>query len=278
MEAAKCRALWAIAALALAVGLGLHPEAQIPVGLPDAAVITSLPAPEAIRGLTFANRRLWSIDARKDVLLEIDAANGTVLSAQAIDVKRARGLAWDGHSFWCGNDDGRLIQVDAKSGRVLKSYDRRPFSGAINVADVPFTLQGLAWDGKSLWAAYDGLNAQRAPVFGQPDEGYNLVRVDVSDGHDAVNASVQQIPLGLASDGKSLWMATYDAGRGRALLVRWTIPDRYSTVNAPSRVMGRTGLAIARLPGKEPAGLAWDGSALWYADRQQKQFMKLALP
>jgi hypothetical protein len=35
---------------------------------------------------------------------------------------------------------------------------------------------------------------------------------------------------------------------------------------------------VARLPGKKPAALAWDGEALWYADREQKTIVRLQLP
>jgi hypothetical protein len=35
---------------------------------------------------------------------------------------------------------------------------------------------------------------------------------------------------------------------------------------------------VARLPGKEPSGLSFDGAAFWYADREIKAIRKVMLP
>ncbi len=40
----------------------------------------------------------------------------------------------------------------------------------------------------------------------------------------------------------------------------------------------QTRAIVARLPGKEPAGLAVDGGALWYADRRLQRLVQLQLP
>jgi hypothetical protein len=273
MGTAARRAVWVVTGLALATIPGAHPAAQRPPGVPDAVVLQSVPAPDAIGGLTFAEGHLWSIDTKKNVLLEIDPANGAVVATQRLEAKKTRGLAWDGRSLWCGRDDGRFVdQIDASSGKVIKSLDRRPMSAPPGYSPDPQapvsqpSLQALAWGGKSLWGVFErGM-------------GSSVVRVDVSDGRTVNATFAQGIPLGLASDGKWLWMATYDTGRGRALLVRWTIPQGNEVVSFPIQGIERTRTIVARLPGKDPAGLAWDGSALWYADRKLKQLMRLQLP
>jgi hypothetical protein len=273
MRTAAHRAVWIFVGLASVMIPAAHPAALLPPGPQDAAVLKSVPAPDAIGGLTFAEGHLWSIDARKNVLLKIDPATGEVVATQRVEVKKARGLAWDGRSFWCGRDDGRFVdQVDASSGKVLKSLDRRPTSAPPGYSPDPqapvsqYSLQALAWGGKSLWGVFErGM-------------GSSVVRIDLSDGRTVNATTAEGIPLGLASDGKWLWMATYDTGRGRALLVRWTIPQANEVVSLPIQGFEQTRRIAARLPGKEPAGLAWDGSALWYADRKLKQLMRLQLP
>jgi len=54
--------------------------------------------------------------------------------------------------------------------------------------------------------------------------------------------------------------ATYDPDGGRALLVRWKVPEA-RVVFKPYVQMGGTRAIVARLPGKQPAALAWDGGS-----------------
>jgi hypothetical protein len=274
MRTVACRAVWVVAGLALLVMSAARPAALHRAELPDAEVLTSVPVPDAVGGLSFAGDHLWSIDAKKNMLLKIDPASGAVVATQPLEVRKAKGLAWDGRSFWCGRDGGRFIeQVDASSGKVLKSFDRSmalapPQSGssAQAPAESQYSLQALAWDGKSLWGVFErGM-------------GSSVVRINVADGRTVNATTAQGIPLGLASNGKWLWMATYDTGNGRALLVRWAIPQENEVVSTPAQGIARTRTIVARLPGKDPAGLAWDGGALWYADKKLKTIMKLQLP
>jgi hypothetical protein len=262
---------------AVALVLGWEADHRLAAGsLPeplDAVVVRAVPAPDGIHDLTFAEGHLWSIDTKKSALLEIDPTSGNIVATRPFDVKKARGLTWDGRSFWCGRDDGRFLdQVEKSSGKVVRSLDRRPTSAppgyepSSQVPYSPYSMQALAWDGKGLWGAFE-----RGLVG-------SVVRIDPSHGRTVNAMPAQAMPLGLASDGKSLWMATYDTGRGRALLVRWTIPQVNEVVSVPLQGVERTRTVVARLPGKEPAGLAWDGSALWYADRKQRQIMQLQLP
>jgi hypothetical protein len=255
--------VWAVAWLAVVVVPTSRPAAQLPSTVRDATVLRSVPAPGAVRGLTFAEGQLWSLDARRNDLLGIDPSTGAVVTTRHLEVRKARGLAWDGRSFWCGSDDGRFIhQVDAANGKVLRSLDRRSWD-----PDSPFTLVALAWDGKYLWGAYEaGLSKS------------SVARIDVAGGRNVQSFSAQGIPLGLASDGQSLWLATYDVGKGRALLARWSIPEDIERGDVGGYWAGWPRTIVARLPGMTPTGLAWDGGALWYADRKQHDFKRLQLP
>jgi hypothetical protein len=160
------------------------------------------------------------------------------------------------------------------SGSRLHHFDFWPASSPQGYGDPPSAADSsldwrtLAWDGQYLWVASEQ----------QTKWGARITRMDVSNGWGVGSIPAQGIPLALASDGKWLWMATYDSGRGPAVLVRWKIPDAAPSDRRSYAAMTQTFAMIARLPGKEPAALAWDGEALWYADRQQKRLVRLQLP
>jgi hypothetical protein len=258
--------------LALVI-LVLHPSAQAPQ-LRDAVVLKSIPAPDALRGLTFAQGHLWSIDSKNNQLLQIDPADGHVASTHPLQVKKAGGLSWDGGSFWFIGGDGRALnQTDASGGKALRHFDFWPESSARGYgdppssSDSPLNWRALAWDGKYLWAA-----SEREAMVSV------VARIDLSDGHTVGSVLASGIPLGLASDGKWLWMATYDHGRRPAVLLRWRIPDAGETDRRSNQAMRESGAIVAYLPCKQPAALAWDGEALWCADREQKTIVRLQLP
>jgi len=272
MRPATCRAVGILAGLALVI-LVLHPSAQAPQ-LRDAVVLKSIPAPDAQRGLTFAQGHLWSIDSKKNQLLQIDPADGHVASTRPLQVKKAGGLSWDGGSFWFIGGDGRALnQTDASGGKARRHFDFWPSSSLQGYgdppssADSPLNWRALAWDGKYLWAA-----SEREAMVSR------VARIDLSDGHTVGGVTANGVPLGLASDGRWLWMATYDSGRGPAVLVRWRIPNAGDTDRRSYQAMMQSRAIVARLPGKNPVALAWDGEALWYADREQKTIVRLQLP
>lgn len=278
MRTMAWRTVCILGGLALAFILTAHPSAQTPK-LRDAVVLKSIPAPDALRGLTFADGHLWGIDGRKNVLLQIDPTDGRVVSSQSLDaVRKARGLASDGKAFWFIDSDGRALKhLDPATGKVQKSIARELKAGyPSGMGSTPRTevgqrdtLQALAWDGKYLWGANETTS-----------RGGFLLRFDVADGETVGATPAPGLPLGLASDGTWLWEAVYDSGHGRALLVRWKVPDAGTTVAKYYRntELGSTRAVVARLPGKQPAALAWDGEALWYADRKQKTISRLQLP
>ncbi|MGA2325013.1 MAG: PQQ-binding-like beta-propeller repeat protein [Bryobacteraceae bacterium] len=237
---------------ALFLGLAAAQPAKV---LSEAKVADSVPAPAAIQGLSMADGVLWSIDAQKGVLTRIRVADKKVVGTLAIRVAKPRALAWDGKTLWCAGDDiTKVQQVDPAEGKVLRTIEvAKPRTTS------PISVEALAWDGKYLWVAYAaGWSSQ-------------LVRVDVASGRIVQSMFADGLPRGLASDGKSLWMATYNGGKAPSLLARWTIlPD--------ATKMSLTRTFVARLPGKDPVGLAWDSGAFWYADRELKVIQKVQLP
>lgn len=262
MRTVTRRTVWTVAWLAVVVVSTTRPAAVPPVVVRNATVLRAVPAPGAIRGLAFAEGHLWSLDARRNDLLQIDPSTGSIVTVRHLEVRKARGLAWDGHSFWCGGDGRAIYQVDPANGKVLRSLDRRSWD-----PDSPFTLAALAWDGKYLWGAYEAGTSMSS-----------IARIDVASGRTVRSFSAQGVPLGLATDGQSLWLATYDLGKGGALLARLSIPDDTERRDVGGYWTGRPRTIVARLPGEMPTGLAWDGGALWYADRRQQDFKRLQLP
>jgi hypothetical protein len=187
-------------------------------------------------------------------------------------VKNAAGLSWVAGSFWSIGDEGRaLLQVDTSSGKTLKRYGFLPGLGFVGYGGSPSpdadpNFRALAWDGKYLWVANEEGPVGRA------------ARIDLSNGETLGVVRAKGTPLGLASDGKWLWMATYGDVRGPAILIQWKIPDGGDRDPIAYQEMRRSYLAVAHLPGKEPAALAWDGETLWCADRKLKTIARLQPP
>jgi hypothetical protein len=98
MRTATWRAVGILAGLALVAILLPHVSAQTP-GLREAIVVKSIPAPDALRGLTFAQGHLWSIDSKRNLLLQIDPADGVIASSRHLQLRGMQGLSWDGGAF-----------------------------------------------------------------------------------------------------------------------------------------------------------------------------------
>jgi hypothetical protein len=242
--------LLALAALALCA-LAAQPAKP----LREVTVVDSIPVPAAIQGLSMADRQLWTIDPQKAALTRIGTADKKVLGTLTSPVAKPRALAWDGKTLWCaGEDVTKVQQVDPAGGKVLRTLDvAKPRSSS------PVTAEALAWDGKYLWMAYSA------------GWSSSLLRIDVATGRVVESLFADGIPRGLATDGKSLWMATYNGGKAPSLLARWTILE-------DAAKMSLTHTFVARLPGMDPVGLAWDGGAFWYTDRALKAIQKIQLP
>ncbi len=223
--------------------------------LRDVKVIESVAAPAAIQGLAASDGNLWSIDSRKGTLLKFRAGERAITRAVAARVDKPKAVAWDGSTLWCaGAAANRLHQVDPASGRILKTVEIQ-----MQKVASPVSLESLAWDGKTLWVGHSAGWSSR------------LSRVDVATGRVIQSLFSEGVPRALTSDGKYLWMATYNNGKLPSLLAQWTI------LEDPGK-MSRTHKFLARLPGKEPVGLARDGQMFWYADRERKSFEKIQLP
>lgn len=214
--------------------------------------------------------------------LAAERVPGTLLDAFPLDLDTPTGLAWDGEKLWVADlASATLCAVDPKTGRVL------------NKVEAPgYRPLGLAWDGTRLWV-----------VDGADKTAYAL--------NPATGITERALPLdtdtpeGIGWDGKDLW--TVDARAG--LLVRLDAGDGTTFRSFPCPACGGSrkgqeiGLAFAGpylfvsdrttdtlyrvdpdtgavlddfpSPGPYPAGLAWDGEALWNVDFETRRLYRL---
>lgn len=223
--------------------------------LRELEVVDSMPVRATLQGLTVAAGQLWTIDQRKAALTKIGTAEKKTLATVVIQVAKPRALAWDGKVLWCaGSDITKVHQVDPTNGKVIRTIEvAKPATAS------PISVEAMVWDGKYLWLAYAAGWSSR------------LVRVDVANGRVVQSLFAEGLPRGLATDGKSLWMATYNGGKTPSFLARWTILE-------DATKMSLTHSFIARLPGRDATGLAWDNGVFWYADRETKAIQKVQLP
>lgn len=227
--------------------------AQTP--LRDAKVMESVPVDKAIHGLAVSEGNMWSFDAVSGALLSFRSGQRTAMKKLAVRVAKPKAVAWDGKTFWCaGAEPNRVYQVDAASGAVLKTLEiETPKTVS------PVSLDSLAWDGKALWVGHSAGWSSR------------ISRVDVASGRVTLSFFSEGVPRALAADGNHVWMASYNGGELPSLLSQWTI-------GADAKQISRTRRFLARLPGKDPVGLARDGQTFWYADRTLKSFQRVQLP
>jgi hypothetical protein len=242
--------LFALSALTLCAQ-----AAQTAKPLREVKVVDSIPVKATLQGLSLADGQLWAINPQKVTLTRIGTVEKRVLATMTSRVAKPRALAWDGKTLWCaGEDITKVHQVDPAKGKVLRTIEVAKLA-----TTSPISVEAMVWDGKYLWMAYAAGWSSR------------LVRVDVAGGSVVQSLFAEGLPRGLATDGKSLWMAAYNGGKTPSFLARWTILEDATT-------MSLTHAFVARLPGRDPLGLAWDHGAFWYADRETKVIQKVQLP
>ena len=93
-------------------------------------------------------------------------------------------LTWDGEKLWLSHDEGKISAIAPSSGKILKRIDTEMKE-----------LRGLAYDGRSLWAA--------------GSEPAKIHQLDPASGRTKKThpspAEGQSRPNGLAWDGEKLW-------------------------------------------------------------------------
>ncbi len=157
-------------------------------------------------GAAWDGEHLWYIETNNSRIYQLDSATGNkVREIHTPGWGNTPGLVWDGKSLWTtSHQPYRLYQVDPVTGKELASMAGPippAYNGPIPSFDgenhTDLRLQGIAWDGSTLWVSTNlGDLLRLAPQDGSILNAYRF------PGHDLT---------ALAFDGKSLWAA--DSGR-----------------------------------------------------------------
>jgi glutamine cyclotransferase len=219
-------------------------------------IVTSIPMPDVSpRGMVAVQNAIWTIDTKTKTLKKFDIEKNRIVSSVRLDMGEPRGLAWDGKTFWIVDNRTKTVrQFDPETQTVLRSLEV-----PMDINAEKAVLEAAAWDGKDLWVAYFAGWSSR------------ILRMNVETGEVIQSMFAEGHPVALASDGKRLWMISYNEGKYTGAITQRTIMDDPVKMNLSQKIIGRT-------PGKEPVGIGFDGTHLWIIDRQMKTIHKVALP
>ena len=204
-------------------------------------VLASFPSPgSGPRDLAWDGAHLWLLDDELNVLYKLDPESGEVRSEISTEPFHARAVTWAAGRLWVSNTaTRRLQQLDPD----LQAVERELEAPGIPRTTSSFELGGLAWDGTHLWSGC---------VAGWSSR---VSQVDPRSGEVERFFFTKGCPDAVESDGDRLWTATHNRGIRRGLIYQYDY---------------ETGRHVSQFdaPGDEPVGLAFDGTCLWWVDRQ----------
>lgn len=230
-------------------GMAMEPE------LKAYKIIESIRIPDTMpRGLVMARKALWAVDTKAKALKKINLETKAVVSEVPLRVREPRGVAWDGNRFWVvDNREKAVHQVDPESGTIL-----RTFEVPIDFDKKRAVLEAAAFDGKYLWVAYFAGWSSK------------ILKMDAETGEVLQSMFAKGHPRALATDGRRLWMVSYNQGKYTGVISERTIMVDTDQMNLSQKFIGRT-------PGKQPLGMAYDGRDLWITDGVTKAVNKVGL-
>lgn len=180
----------------------------------------------------------YRFDTEQIVTAPIAKDTGDVIHTIPAPGTRCYALTFDGEYLWTADYYDKIIyQLETENGDIMKSF---PFPD-----NVPF-LEGLTWDGESLWAAtWQESNGN----------GTRIYQIDPTDG-----SVIKYIPYntedpwphGITFDGSHLWVCNF----------------LYQQGNEIEKIDSETGdiLQTIATPSPSAIGLTWDGNSLWTND------------
>jgi len=251
---AKCWAVFVGGGLMLLLNLNAAARPQRTVETKGMRIVLTIALPEiAPQGAALVQDAIWTIDSRTKALQKIDIEKKKVVSTIRLEMREPRSLAWDGKTFWIADNGTKMVhQFDPGTRAILRS-----FIVPLAAEDKRAVLEAVAWDGKDLWVGYFAGWSSR------------ILRMNVESGEVIQSMFAEGHPAALASDGKSLWMISSNQGKYPGAVTQRTIMDDPVKMNLSQKFVGRT-------PGKDPAGIAFDGTYLWIIDRGLKALHKVA--
>jgi outer membrane protein assembly factor BamB len=206
------------------------------------------------QALAWDGKALWTVDQDAKVRM-LDAQSGAELRALESAVKTPRAMVFEGERIWIADDKAMILSaLDRATGRVVKTVPL-PTSPERGFKSV----EGLAWDGKHLWAAYyAGFSSSLNEI--DPETG-RLLRSIYADCH----------PRGLASDGAKLWTLCNGGGTVPAIIDQRPILER-------EHEMLKARTFLARVEAQDPSSLTFDGKNLVVLDRRSRKLVRVPLP
>jgi hypothetical protein len=219
--------------------------AQLKEGLSVSSAI------ERAEGIASDGKHLWMLDGKKKELSAVDPGTGGVTRTVPTALKQPKGAVYDGKQLWVGDLETKTINaIEPETGRTVKTLKMElPGEKAL--------FEGLAWDGKYLWAAY-------AAGFSS-----SYQQIDTESGKVVRSIFADCDPRGIASDGEFLYSICYNGPKLPAKIDQRKILDK-------EHEMLRSRSFIKKLAEKDPSGLAYDGNFLWYLDRASKKAFKFS--
>ena len=206
-------------------------------------------------GLVMAQKALWAVDTKARALKKIDIETKRVVSTVPLRIGEPRGITWDGKMFWVVDNREKVVhQIEPEKGTIIHTV-----AVPIDFDRKKAVLEGAAFDGKHLWVAYFAGWSSK------------ILRMDAETGEVLQSMFAKGHPRALTTDGRRLWMVSYNQGRYTGVISERTIMDDAERMNLSVKFVGRT-------PGKEPVGMAYDGQYLWITDREMKAVHKVGLP
>ena len=163
---------------------------------------------------------------------------GDVIHTIPAPGSRCYALTFDGEYLWTADYYDKIIyQVETENGDIIKSF---PYPEGVNF------LEGMTWDGESLWATtWQESNGN----------GTRIYQIDPTDGSVIKNIpynTEDPWPHGITYDGSHLWVCNF----------------LYEQGNEIEKIDSETGdiLQTIATPSPSAIGLTWDGNSLWTND------------
>lgn len=175
-------------------------------------------------GLTYDGRHLWYVETNIRRIFQLDPNTGHILQEFGPPGSgNIHELAWDGKFLWTTcSPPYRLYKLDPATGEEVENLPGPiPPSYTGSNPDYDLDLQGLTWDGRSLW-----VSETRTKTIMKLDPSTG----DILSYHSAADLSY---PYGFAWDGNHLWISEA-SGSHRIIKYRVSI----ATCTISGRVTG----------------------------------------
>lgn len=243
----------ALAALVLALAAALPPAAAQQSRIDQDR---SIPLPVGqVLALAWDGNRFWALDGERRELVGVDPETGKEVRRLPAAAAQPKSITFGGGYLWLADEEPlQLRAIDLATGEVVRSLRMQV------PAEKGFkSIEGIAWDtGRGMiWAAY-------AAGFSS-----TLNRIDPQTGRIVQSVFADCNPRGVAADGTNLYTICYNGPDLPAKI------DRRRVLGSERDMLGSR-VFLGDIEGKDPKGLLFDGTTLWYADGATKRMHRLS--